>query len=751
MKNISKRIAGLALALVLLCLPLSPAFAAGDSQARDTDFFTPIAHTELNYDEIAYEHIDPAPLLAEAAALRELMGDGANTEALKPRLLALGDALERLTAMEYIVQNRQYADSKDAWAAEEVETVDAERVTVEDAFGGLIRDVLSSPCAAALDGVLDESGRERYRTYRDKSKEEIALLARETALESEYMSKIVDEYTVAWEGAEYTEDSAYDALLAGELDDDAYVQVSRLLAKAKNAAVGDIYVAMINVRNQIAKLSGYDSYADYAYKETYQRDYGPEDAQRFCDAVKQYILPKASAYDLLYQEPDQAGLPEGIAYSGTGMFDTLFPYFALLSDELLESARYTYDHRAYDVDPAPNKTGTAYSAVLPYYQLPFYFNNASGGWYDLTSTIHELGHNNVAYWFGERWDQPMLVYDTAEVHSQGLELLMLRFYPELFGTQAEAVAHSTTASILGAIVEGCLFDEFQRRVYALPNVTLEQVNRTYRQICEEYGYVEPEDERTEMYGWYGVPHNFTSPMYYISYATSAAGALAFWEQAQEDYFAAVDDYLRFCALGYSCGFAESFEAVGKPSPMSGEYLADLAQTVHTYLLPLKPYTDVYADDWFGEAVWFADRNGLMNGMGGGVFCPDGLATREQSMTVLARLSDEREEAEEPYTLDEGVAWAMEAGISDGADRTATLTREQFVTMLYRYVQPEVGEEAGEIAFTDDAAVSDWAKDAVRWAVAAGIVNGTDDGSLAPRDSLTRAQMAAMLERCVLAA
>ncbi len=387
--------------------------------------------------------------------------------------------------------------------------------------------------------------------------------------------------------------------------------------------------------------------------------------------------------------------------------------------------------------------------------MPFYFSNAEGDWHDLNTSIHELGHNNEIYWIADEgeWDKAGLVYDSAEVHSQTLELLMLRFYPELYGTQADAVATTTIYTLICSIVYGCLYDEWQRRIYEAQEPTLELANQLFRQLCGEYGIVSADDPRTEMYSWFTVPHNYDYPMYYISYATSAAGSFAFWEASQSDYFAAVDDYLRFTALGHDVGFADSFLAVGMESPLTERYLAGLAEAVHDNLLHVKPYADVYADDWFGPSVIFVNTYALMNGVSGDLFAPNDAATREQSMTVLARMSDEREDAA-PYTLDEGVVWAMTTGISDGEGRSATLTREQFVTMLYRYaaaakLEPDAdGDLSG---FADAGSVSDWAADAMSWAVGAEIISGMDDGSLAPQGNVTRAQLAVMLERFVMAA
>jgi hypothetical protein len=98
--------------------------------------------------------------------------------------------------------------------------------------------------------------------------------------------------------------------------------------------------------------------------------------------------------------------------------------------------------------------------------------------------------------------------------------------------------------------------------------------------------------------------------------------------------------------------------------------------------------------------------------------------------------------------EKGMAWAVEKEISDGTNGTASVTREQLVTMLYRYAgSPDAtGSLAG---FADASSVSAYAKDAMTWAVANGIVTGSN-GNLDPQGNASRAQVAAILQRyCAL--
>ena len=755
MKLTKKRMLTWLLALVLVfgLLPgvWTAAAAEDGAEPRDTEFFTSQEHTELNYDEIVYTYIDPAELLAEMDALRELCGDGANTGEFRSRFLALAEEEARQRAMYEIVLNQRYADSGDLWAAQETEKVYADKLEIQDALTRLIRDALSSPCAAAFDDLLTPGQRAYYLSYADMSEELLDLYARESALQSEYMTKVLNAYTAVYEGVEYTVDGAYEAYRRRELSYDEYALVNSEAHRNKNAVLGEIFVRMVEVRRQIAELSGYDSYGELADRITYSRDYSAREAQEFREAVKTYIAPLYHALSAAQHTPVQSEMPEDVVYSGPGMFETLLPCFARLSDELTEATAYVYAHGAYDVDPAPTKTSTAYSVCIPYYNMPYYFNNAYGNWQDLLNTIHEMGHNNEYYWHPNDWNSPGLCYDTAETESQGLELLMLPFYPELFGGQADAVQTYTVNDILSSIVSGAEYDEFQRRVYALPELTLEAVNRTFRQVAEEYGFVSADDERTELYSWVDIPHNFLYPFYYLSYATSAAGAFAFWEAAQEDWYAAVDDYLRFTAIGREQGFADTFRAIGMESPIGEEYIRHLAELIREKLMYVSPFTDVYMDDWCGSYVSFVYYFGVMNGVSADRFEPNGFATRAQCMTVMARCDSVMFDGPgEEITLEAGAAWAVETGISDGSSLSGTLTREQLAAMFYRYAQylgldVSMGEETDLLGFEDAADISGWAEDAVAWAYAVGLLEETSIGRIAPRGEITRAYLAKAIQ------
>ncbi len=180
-------------------------------------------------------------------------------------------------------------------------------------------------------------------------------------------------------------------------------------------------------------------------------------------------------------------------------------------------------------------------------------------------------------------------------------------------------------------------------------------------------------------------------------------------------------------------------------------------------VPDESYDDVSEADWFYEAVVFATENGLMNGVSATEFAPNSTLTRAMLVTILYRTIENPSVTEpaNPFTdvedgqwYTEAIIWAADCGIVNGTTATtyapnASITREQIATILYRFAAKfnYNVDAAGEMNFPDADMVSDYALDAIAWAVGSGMINGMD-GMLAPSETATRAQAATMLMRFI---
>lgn len=159
-----------------------------------------------------------------------------------------------------------------------------------------------------------------------------------------------------------------------------------------------------------------------------------------------------------------------------------------------------------------------------------------------------------------------------------------------------------------------------------------------------------------------------------------------------------------------------------------------------------PFTDVSANNWFYDGVKYAYENGLMNGTSSNAFSPNANTTRGMIVTILARVEGVNTNGTPWYAA--GQKWAMDNGISDGTNMPGVITREQLATILYRYAKQKgykVSKSAALTAFSDADKVSGYAAEAMQWAVAEGLLQGSN-GKLNPQGSATRAQVATILMR-----
>lgn len=159
-----------------------------------------------------------------------------------------------------------------------------------------------------------------------------------------------------------------------------------------------------------------------------------------------------------------------------------------------------------------------------------------------------------------------------------------------------------------------------------------------------------------------------------------------------------------------------------------------------------PFTDVSANNWFYDGVKYAYENGLMNGTSSNAFSPNANTTRGMIVTILARVEGVNTNGTPWYAA--GQKWAMDNGISDGTNMPGVITREQLATILYRYAKQkgyDVSKSAALTAYSDAGKVSGYAAEAMQWAVAEGLLQGSN-GKLNPQGSATRAQVATILMR-----
>ncbi len=192
-----------------------------------------------------------------------------------------------------------------------------------------------------------------------------------------------------------------------------------------------------------------------------------------------------------------------------------------------------------------------------------------------------------------------------------------------------------------------------------------------------------------------------------------------------------------------------------PTESIAEEEVPLAPTVPSFI-------DVDEDDWYRDAVDYVVENGLMEGVGGDRFAPKATTTRAMIVTILWRLEGQPEaKGEMPFTdvpdgqwYSEPIKWAAENGVVEGYGNgifgmNDYITREQFVTILWRYAKlkdKDVSAAAKLDGYSDVSEISGWASEAMEWAIGSGLMQGRSDSVLAPKGNASRAEAATFFMR-----
>ena len=192
--------------------------------------------------------------------------------------------------------------------------------------------------------------------------------------------------------------------------------------------------------------------------------------------------------------------------------------------------------------------------------------------------------------------------------------------------------------------------------------------------------------------------------------------------------------------------------------------AEAQRTLHFDVVKTAHFIDVPADAWYADGVYTAWENTYMEGIAEGIFAPENAMTRaEFAQLVFNMAGGQKDESGKEFPTQfadvpanawyaQAVEWAARYGIVNGTSETTfapneTISREQIAAMFYRYAGNGAEADLSVLDQFDDAdQISAYAENAMAWAVENGYVNGVSDTALAPSETATRAQIAAIAVR-----
>ncbi|WP_325200181.1 hypothetical protein [Oscillibacter sp.] len=588
-----------------LCLLLALALLPTPALAVKWEF-PASAHREVDYaDMLPASAFDEAALLSalkelESACSRHSRDRG--SQETRRRVQALyGQILEEmdLLATKTNLSSIQYDAS--GGAPEEAALyleLSAQQTRLTDRCYQALAILAASPYGDILDADAGEGAADSLLGYRGLTEEEAVLYEEEDRLIQTYDQIMEQGVPVLAEGRIWTAESLESAGVGGE----TYEAVSQALAEERSRAAGEVYLHLVRLRTEQAQGAGYDNYADYAYEALYTRDYGLGDAAKLRELAKRYILPLQLRLLDETDERDLRALSVRSRMDGEEVLDAIQPFAESFDREMGETFRFLRDHRLYDIAYGEAKLPTGYTVALPAYGSAFIFNSPYGDYQDLSDTVHEFGHFFETFHCTQHDLWSDFNIDVGEIDSQALELMFTGEAGTLFGERYGKVYESAVLyNILDSVLDGCLYDEFQVAAYQNPEMTVEDLDRLFKELSEDYGYSYNPGVETDP-AWVENAHNFQNPLYFISYATSALSALDLWFLYLDSPRQAKEIYLELSALSLSLPYRAAAEEAGLRDIFDRETVPALAEALEGYLDGERVSWDGEGNGWDPEAA-----------------------------------------------------------------------------------------------------------------------------------------------------
>lgn len=553
--------------------PEEPAFSLYDIPAEFEDPFAP-ERTEMDFSELAgmrYEGIEEFKKAAER--MEQACEEEGALDELKELYKFMYEENIKAGTASAVAQIEYDMDSRNEELAEESLNAQNIRQEMSILYSNAVNKALDSDYGEELTTFIGEDVAELFSEKPIDPEREAELLNRESQLIMDYEQMMQKAYTVEIDGEEWDEQKV---LAEREsLSSEEYYELINAIYEKKNEAVVPIYMELVELRKEIAALSGFEDPAAYYYEEIYGRDYSPEEAQSFHASVKECIVPadqkltelKANKTDAVVETEDILPIMEEI--------------LPLISGEMAEIFAYMTEHEmVYLADDFTVSSNRGYTIALDQAGQPYVYNSVYGDAQGLSDTFHEFGHYCDYYLNGLYGAKmPEINIDLAEVPSTALEMLIYDYYDEMLeGDVNDEKLYRLYASLVN-IVDGCMYDEAQQRVFAYEGeLTADAVNGIFREVAAEYGRNSNIDEG---HFWVLVSHTFRSPFYNLSYATAASAAMEIWLIAQEEgQEAAIDLYLNILSHGcFEYSYAEALEICGMRGFTSEEFMKELADAV----------------------------------------------------------------------------------------------------------------------------------------------------------------------------
>ncbi len=454
----------------------------------------------------------------------------------------------------------------------------------------------------------EQLSKEGYIIYLRSIKNSIELFREENIplntqlqeLEQQF-GAISGEQSIEYNGEKITlqKASVYLKDLNREVRRDVFVRIQKRRAEDEDT-LNELFDKLIALRHQVARNAGFENYRDYKHRSLARFDYSVQDCLDFHEAVRQHAVPLLNAHDeqrkrklqLDEYRPwdtsvDEDGLPPLKPFSSSReMIDKTIACFNKLDPFFGDCIRTMEKMGRLDLESRLGKSPGGYQYPLYETDVPFIFMNSVGLHRDMVTMVHEGGH--AIHSFLDK-DLELVEFksppsEVAELASMSMELLSMEHWDEFFKDPEELkrAKRQQLEGVMDTLPWIACIDKFQHWIYLHPGHSVKKRYEAWRKIVADFassvvnyeGFEESLNRR-----WQVQLHLYEVPFYYIEYGFAQLGAIAVWRNYKQDAQAAIRDYKKALALGYTKTIPEIYAAAGIKFDFRPAYIKELMDFV----------------------------------------------------------------------------------------------------------------------------------------------------------------------------
>lgn len=414
------------------------------------------------------------------------------------------------------------------------------------------------------EGFCEDYSDENSLIYSDEC---VELMQQESELKAEYYALMADPI-IRLDGDEvhFKDCIAY----PGSFD---YNRAMRVFCEQYNERISDIYIRLIRVRKAMAELMGYESYEQMQYDYFFRRDFTPEEAQRYIEDVKTYIVPLG----ILLEQEDVFNFASADAMDSNQALKAVETAARSMGGDIEEAFDFMLDKELYDVARRNDKLDMSYETYIADYEAPYLFFSPLGDTSDVLGIAHEFGHYVDSY---VNYDADETI-DLAECFSQAMEYLVLDRLNEFMDEdEVTALKLVKLLDTVDVYLQQASFAEFENRVYETEDDALcaEFFNELSLQLAKDYGYYDGVSETYYAMSWVMITHFFEQPFYVISYPVSNDIAMQIYALELEESGRGLEMFMKMLPR-QSEFILESAELAGLESPFADGMMERTAETL----------------------------------------------------------------------------------------------------------------------------------------------------------------------------